>query len=155
MRACQFPFRKHREKLLFLGTYSGLPPYYLPLLPVLGNKTGQQSFSMDNSLLACKCLIELVSGVFAQLVLAMVFKTIGGFEQSSQWVQFPYIPAFQSSPRHGIKNKQRHKHFPRNDTEKIEAEARKEEHILQSRMRKRRFFLAQANTTFYCISLQA
>jgi len=28
-------------------------------------------------------------------VLAMVFKTIGGFEQSSQWVQFPYIPAFQ------------------------------------------------------------
>jgi hypothetical protein len=31
--------------------------------------------------------------VFAQLVLAMVFKTIGGFEQSSQWVQFPYIPA--------------------------------------------------------------
>jgi hypothetical protein len=33
---------------------------------------------MDNSLLACKCLIELVSGVFAQLVLAMVFKTIGG-----------------------------------------------------------------------------
>jgi hypothetical protein len=51
---------------------------------------------MDNNLLACKCLIELVSGVFAQLVLAMVFKTIGGFEQSSQWVQFPYIPAFQS-----------------------------------------------------------
>ena len=109
MRACQFPFRKHREKLLFLGTYSGLPPYYLPLLPVLGNKTGQQSFFMDNILLACKCLIELVSGVFAQLVLAMVFKTIGGFEQSSQWVQFPYIPAFQSSPRHGNKNKQRHK----------------------------------------------
>ena len=109
MRACQFPFRKHSEKLLFLGAYSGLPPYYLPLLPVLGNKTGQQSFSMDNSLLAYRCLIELVSGVFAQLVLAMVFKTIGGFEQSSQWVQCPYIPAFQSSPRHGNKNKQRHK----------------------------------------------
>ena len=28
-------------------------------------------------------------------------------------------------------------------------------HIFQSRMRERRFFLAQANTTFYCISLQA
>ena len=27
--------------------------------------------------------------------------------------------------------------------------------IIQSRMRKRRFFLAEANTTFYCISLQA
>ena len=52
---------------------------------------------MDNSLMAYRCLIELVSGVFAQLVLAMVFKTIGGFEQSSQWVQFPYIPALQSA----------------------------------------------------------
>lgn len=51
---------------------------------------------MDNSTLAFRCLIESVSGVFAQLVLAMVFKTIGGFEQSSQWVQFPYIPALQS-----------------------------------------------------------
>ena len=97
MRACQFPFRKHIAKLLFLGVYSGLPRYCLPLLRVLSNKTGQQSISMDNSLWACKCLIELVSGVFAQLVLAMVFKTIGGFEQSSQWVQFPYIPALQSA----------------------------------------------------------
>ncbi len=82
---------------------------------------------MDNSLLACKCLIELVSGVFAQLVLAMVFKTIGGFEQSSQWVQFPYIPALQSaldtelrtskgrSICHGNKTKQ--KHLPRINTE--------------------------------------
>ena len=135
MRACQFPFRKHSEKLLFLGAYSGLSPYYLPLLPVLGNKTGQQSISMDNSLVAYGCLIELVSGVFAQLVLAMVFKTIGGFEQSSQWVQFPYIPALQSalgtelrtskgiSICHGL---------TRNYTEKTEAETRNEEHINQS-----------------------
>ena len=69
--------------------------YYLPLLPVLSNITGQWRFSMDNNLRASKCLIEMVSGVFAQLVLAMVFKTIGGFEQSSQWVQFPYIPALE------------------------------------------------------------
>ncbi len=84
---------------------------------------------MDNSLLACKCLIELVSGVFAQLVLAMVFKTIGGFEQSSQWVQFPYIPALQSaldtelrtsigiSICHGNKTKNKQKHLPRINTE--------------------------------------
>ena len=83
---------------------------------------------MDNSLVASRCLIELVSGVFAQLVLAMVFKTIGGFEQSSQWVQFPYIPALQSaldtelrtskgiSICHGL---------TRNYTEKTEAETRK------------------------------
>jgi hypothetical protein len=63
---------------LFLGAYSGLPRFCLPLLRVLSNKTGQQSISMDNSLWAYRCLIELVSGVFAQLVLAMVFKTIGG-----------------------------------------------------------------------------
>ena len=132
MRACQFPFRKHIAKLLFLGVYSGLPRFCLPLLPVLGNKTGQQSISMDNSQVAYGCLIELVSGVFAQLVLAMVFKTIGGFEQSSQWVQFPYIPALQSalgtelrtskgiSICHGL---------TRNYTEKTEAETRKEEQL--------------------------
>ena len=130
MRACQFPFIKRIVKQLFLGVYSGLTLYCLPLLPVLGNKTGQQSISMDNSLVAYGCLIELVSGVFAQLVLAMVFKTIGGFEQSSQWVQFPYIPALQSaldtelrtskgiSICHGL---------TRNYTEKTEAETRKEE----------------------------
>ena len=84
---------------------------------------------MDNSLLASRCLIELVSGVFAQLVLAMVFKTIGGFEQSSQWVQFPYIPALQSaldtelrtsirrSICHGNKSKNKNKHLPRTNTE--------------------------------------
>ena len=33
-------------------------------------------------------------GVFARLVAALVFKTSGGFEQSSQWVRFPYTPAF-------------------------------------------------------------
>src|SRR5947207_1887555 len=32
-------------------------------------------------------------GVFAPLVGALVFKTSGGFEQSSQWVRFPYTPA--------------------------------------------------------------
>lgn len=31
-------------------------------------------------------------GVFVRLVLAPVFKTGGGFEQSSLWVRFPYIP---------------------------------------------------------------
>ena len=130
MRACQFPFIKRIVKPLFLGVYSGLLRYCLPLLPVLGNKTGQQSISMDNSQVAYGCLIELVSGVFAQLVLAMVFKTIGGFEQSSQWVQFPYIPALQSaldtelrtskgiSICHGLTRKY---------TEKTEAETRKEE----------------------------
>ena len=51
----------------------------------------------------------------------------------------------------------------RKNTEKTEAETRKEaeeiatetKHFFQSRMRERRFFLAEANTTFYCISLQA
>ena len=32
------------------------------------------------------------SGVFAPLVGALVFKTSGGFEQSSLWVRFPYTP---------------------------------------------------------------
>ena len=31
--------------------------------------------------------------MFAHLVVALVFKTSGGFEQSSQWVRFPYTPA--------------------------------------------------------------
>jgi hypothetical protein len=31
-------------------------------------------------------------GVFAPLVGALVFKTSGGFEQSSLWVRFPYTP---------------------------------------------------------------
>jgi hypothetical protein len=31
-------------------------------------------------------------GVFARLVAALVFKTSGGFEQSSLWVRFPYTP---------------------------------------------------------------
>lgn len=35
------------------------------------------------------------SGVFAQLVLALVFKTSGGCEQRPQWVRFPYTPASQ------------------------------------------------------------
>ena len=33
-------------------------------------------------------------GVFARLVAALVFKTSGGFEQSSLWVRFPYTPVF-------------------------------------------------------------
>ena len=33
------------------------------------------------------------SGVFAPLVGALVFKTSGGFDKSSQWVRFPYTPA--------------------------------------------------------------
>ena len=32
--------------------------------------------------------------VFAPLVRALVFKTSGGFEQSSQWVRFPYTSVF-------------------------------------------------------------
>lgn len=32
------------------------------------------------------------SGVFAPLVGAAAFKAVGGFEQSSQWVRFPYTP---------------------------------------------------------------
>lgn len=31
--------------------------------------------------------------MFARLVPALVFKTSGGFEQSSQWIRFPYTPA--------------------------------------------------------------
>jgi hypothetical protein len=38
-------------------------------------------------------------GVFAPLVGALVFKTSGGFEQSSQWVRFPYTPAHDPSSR--------------------------------------------------------
>src|SRR5438270_9911907 len=37
------------------------------------------------------------SGVFAPLVGALVFKTSGGFEQSSQWVRFPYTPGCLSA----------------------------------------------------------
>ena len=33
-----------------------------------------------------------VSGVFARLVPALVFKTSGGREQRPQWVRFPYTP---------------------------------------------------------------
>ena len=60
----------------------------------------------------------------------MVFKTIGGFEQSSQWVQFPYIPALQSaldtelitskgiSISHGITRKrQKQRHGRKKNTE--------------------------------------
>ena len=36
-------------------------------------------------------------GVFARLVTALVFKTSGGFEQSSQWVRFPYTPVNYNS----------------------------------------------------------
>jgi hypothetical protein len=36
-------------------------------------------------------------GVFAPLVGALVFKTSGGFEQSSLWVRFPYTPAIYIS----------------------------------------------------------
>ena len=32
------------------------------------------------------------SGVFVHLEVALVFKTSGGFEQSSLWVRFPYTP---------------------------------------------------------------
>ena len=39
-------------------------------------------------------------GVFAPLVRALVFKTSGGFEQSSQWVRFPYTPDFLSALMH-------------------------------------------------------
>jgi hypothetical protein len=38
-------------------------------------------------------------GVFAPLVRALVFKTSGGFEQSSQWVRFPYTPVPRSGRR--------------------------------------------------------
>ncbi len=37
-------------------------------------------------------------GVFAHLVMALVFKTSGGFEQSSQWIRFPYTPANYDFP---------------------------------------------------------
>src|SRR5215470_7130332 len=40
-----------------------------------------------------------VPGVFAPLVGALVFKTSGGFEQSSLWVRFPYTPDFLSPER--------------------------------------------------------
>ena len=41
-------------------------------------------------------------------------------------------------------------------TQKEEEEiATETKHCFQIRMRERRFFLAEANTTFYCISLQA
>jgi hypothetical protein len=33
-----------------------------------------------------------LSGVFAPLVGASVFKTAGGLEESPQWVRFPYTP---------------------------------------------------------------
>jgi hypothetical protein len=36
-------------------------------------------------------------GVFARLVPALVFKTSGGFEQSSLWVRFPYTPVHMAS----------------------------------------------------------
>lgn len=36
-------------------------------------------------------------GVFAQLVLALVFKTSGGCEQRPQWVRFPYTPVGKCS----------------------------------------------------------
>jgi hypothetical protein len=38
-----------------------------------------------------------ILGVFAPLVGALVFKTSGGFEQSSQWVRFPYTPDLPST----------------------------------------------------------
>src|SRR5215208_7232432 len=42
-------------------------------------------------------------GVFAPLVRALVFKTSGGFEQSSQWVRFPYTPVPSSGlPRMAV-----------------------------------------------------
>ena len=36
--------------------------------------------------------------MFVPLVGALVFKTSGGFEQSSQWVRFPYTPAPDPDP---------------------------------------------------------
>src|SRR5438876_8369271 len=41
---------------------------------------------------------SFLPGVFARLVAALVFKTSGGFEQSSLWVRFPYTPAPFSLP---------------------------------------------------------
>ncbi len=32
-------------------------------------------------------------------MVALVFKTSGGFEQSSQWVRFPYTPAYTPATR--------------------------------------------------------
>jgi hypothetical protein len=46
-----------------------------------------------SKLLRGKALLE----VFAHLVMALVFKTSGGFEQSSQWVRFPYTSVFRLS----------------------------------------------------------
>ncbi len=48
----------------------------------------QQSLEMTR-----RTRISLGPGVFAHLVVALVFKTSGGFEQSSLWVRFPYTPA--------------------------------------------------------------
>ena len=122
--------------MIFIRLF-GFRCIYLHLFNVyVGFLTGFPPTKLDSATfpwiitLGSECQVELVSGVFAQLVLAMVFKTIGGFEQSSQWVQFPYIPALQSaldtelrtskgiSICHGL---------TRNYTEKTEAETRKEE----------------------------
>src|SRR3954471_2791867 len=43
-------------------------------------------------------------GVFAPLVGASVFKTSGGFEQSSQWIRFPYTPAFLVAKAAGLRH---------------------------------------------------
>ena len=89
--------------MIFIGLF-GFLCIYLQLFTVyVGFLTGFPPTKLDSATfpwiitLGSECQVELVSGVFAQLVLAMVFKTIGGFEQSSQWVQFPYIPALQSA----------------------------------------------------------
>jgi hypothetical protein len=37
-------------------------------------------------------MVLFTLGVFAHLVVATVFKTVGGFERSSLWVRFPYTP---------------------------------------------------------------
>ena|GEM_PF-3810605 len=87
--------------MIFIRLF-GFRCIYLHLFTVyVGFLTGFPPTKLDSATfpwiitLGSECQVELVSGVFAQLVLAMVFKTIGGFEQSSQWVQFPYIPAFK------------------------------------------------------------
>ena len=46
-----------------------------------------------------KSLWRQPSGVFAQLVLARVFKTRGGWDDRSQRVRFPYTPVF---PENGL-----------------------------------------------------
>src|SRR5437660_3854061 len=50
--------------------------------------------SGDGSISPISALNVLLREVFAPLVGALVFKTSGGFEQSSQWVRFPYTPVF-------------------------------------------------------------